>query len=111
MNWQSYFNIAGLVLDLVAFTLIALEWRRTFLLDTERRQDELQDAYERNRAREQKKKVSSQRAREEELMAKEFSKLAGRETGRRYTLFKWGAVCFLIGIILQIIGSWPIAAA
>jgi hypothetical protein len=108
MPWQAWCNILGLVFDLLGFSLLAIEWRRSFRHSVETRQDELQDAYQRNRTREQKKKVVSRREREEETMAKEFSKLAYQESQRRYWLFRVGVTLFVIGVILQVIGSLPL---
>ncbi len=111
MYWQPWANIAGFIFDLVGFCLLAVEWHRSFLHSVTIRQLELQDAYERNRARDQKKKVVYRMDAEEETMAKEFSKLHHRESQRRYWLFRVGVALFVLGFALQVVGSWPMGRA
>lgn len=104
--WQV--TVAGLVADLIGFVLIAFEWHRTFKYTEEIRQLQLQDAYERNEAREQGRKPKYRMATEEEMMAKEFSKLRHREAVLRERLFLLGVGLVVLGFILQVVGALPI---
>lgn len=101
-------TVAGLVADLVGFILIAAEWHRTFKYTEETRQLELQDAYERNEAREQSREPEYRLATEEETMAKEFSKLRYKEALFRQWIFFLGVGLVVVGFALQVLGALPI---
>lgn len=98
-------TVAGLIADIIGFVIIAFEWHRTFRYTEEIRQLQLQDAYERNEAREQGRKPQHKMAEEEEVMAKEFSKLRGEEAIFRERLFFFGVGLVLLGFALQMIGA------
>ena len=98
-------TVAGLIADIVGFVIVAFEWHRTFKYTEEIRQLQLQDAYERNEAREQEREPEHRMQIEEELMAKEFSKLRWQEAVFRERLFFWGVALVLGGFVLQLIGS------
>ncbi len=107
--WQQWVTVVGLVADLIGFGMIAFEWHRAFTHAVEIRNAELQEAYERNEARENKKKMPRYTRKDEEgTMAVEFSRLFNREAGKRYRLFVGGVTLFLLGFLLQVIGAWPI---
>lgn len=101
-------TVAGLIADVIGFVLIAAEWHRTFRYTEEIRQLQLQDAYERNEAREKGRKPNYRMQREEETMAKEFSKLRHQEAKFRQSLFFLGVGLVVVGFVLQVIGALPI---
>ena len=107
--WQV--TVAGLVADVIGFVLIAYEWHRTFKYTEEMRQEQLQDAYERNEAREQGRKPVNKFELEDELMAKDFSKLRLQEALFRERLFFLGVGLVILGFVLQVIGALPIDTA
>jgi hypothetical protein len=80
-------TIAGLVADIAGFLLRAFEWHRTFKYTEEIRQLQLHDAYERNRARQKGREPEYRMEREEEMMAKVFSKLRSKEASVRERIF------------------------
>lgn len=100
-------TIAGLIADIIGFAIIAFEWHRTFKYTEEVRQLQLQDAYERNEAREQGREPEYHVQMEEEVMAKEFSKLRGEEAIFRERLFWTGIGLVVLGFVLQLIGALP----
>lgn len=98
-------TVAGLISDIVGFAIIAFEWHRTFKYTEEIRQLQLQDAYDRNEAREQGLEPEFRMQTEEETMAKEFSKLRGSEALFRERIFFVGVGLVLTGFALQLIGA------
>jgi hypothetical protein len=48
---QQWLPVAGLVADVIGFLLIAWEWYRAFTHSVHVRNEELHDAFERNRAK------------------------------------------------------------
>jgi Flp pilus assembly protein TadB len=98
-------GVTGLVADVLGFLLIAWEWHRTFKHTYEIRQLQLQDAYERNQARHEGRQPENRMQAEEETMAKEFSKLHGREGQFKQNLFLTGMALVILGFLLQVIGA------
>lgn len=106
MIWSlSHWTTAGLIADIIGFSIIAFEWHRTFKYTEEIRQLQLNDAYERNYAREQGREPENRMQMEEEMMAKEFSKLRSHEALFRERLFFVGVSLVLVGFVLQLIGA------
>lgn len=103
---QQWLSVIGLIADIVGFLVVAYEWHRTFKLDVHRRQSALQHAYDTFEAKQSGKEPPES---EDELMAKEFSKLAHQESVYREWLFYVGATLIVIGFLLQALGSWPYA--
>lgn len=101
-NWTA----VGLIADFIGFIIIALEWHRTFKYTEEIRQNELQDAYERNQAREEGREPEFQLQMTEETMAREFSKLRFAEAVFRERLFFFGVGLILLGFVFQLIGVY-----
>lgn len=104
---QQWLSVLGVAINFVGFALIALEWHRTFKHTFEIRQLQLQDAYDRNLARERGEEPDYRLQAEEESMAREFSKLQVREARFKERLFYFGVVLVAIGSLLQMAGSWP----
>ena len=106
---QQWLSIFGLLADIAGFLLIATEWYRAFSHSVFVRNRELHDAYERNRLREEGEGEPDEvgLAEEEEVMAKEFSKLHNAEAGFRKWLFVFGSGLVILGFVLQGMGSWP----
>jgi hypothetical protein len=100
-------TVAGLLADIIGFTIIVFEWHRTFKYTEEIRQQQLQDAYERNEAREQGREAEYRLEAEEETIAKEFSRLRYKEAVFRERLFYVGVGLVVLGFALQVIGALP----
>lgn len=104
-EWQQWATVAGLVFDLVGFALLAYEWHRAFTHAVERRNQELEEAYDRNAARERKKKLPPSASDIDETMAVSFSRMFNEEMDRRRRLFVGGAGMIILGFALQVLGA------
>jgi hypothetical protein len=105
---QQWLSILGVAADLIGFILISIEWYRSFTHTVEIRNLQLQDAFERNHAREQGLEPTYQLAGVEETMAREFSKVHNAETNFRKRLFIFGVGLVCFGFLLQALGTWPV---
>ena len=101
---QQWFSVAGLLLDIFGFLVIAFEWHRTFKFGVDQRSQVLHEKYEQSRALEE---GSEPLPDEDMVMAKEFSKLHHKEAGYRERLFTVGIVLVVLGFFGQLIGSLP----
>ena len=106
---QQWLSIIGISADLAGFVIIAIEWHRSFSHAVFIRNRELQDAFERNLAREQGREPDYTMQAEEETMAKKFSKLHNAEALFRKKLFWAGVALVAVGFLLQALGTWPYA--
>ena len=106
---QQWLSIIGVGADLVGFVLIAIEWHRSFTHAVFMRNRELQDAFERNLARERGRQSDFTVQDEDETMAREFSKLHNAEALFKKKLFWTGVTLVALGFILQALGAWPYA--
>jgi hypothetical protein len=102
---QQWFSEIGLVLDVVGFLTIAIEWHHEFVRDREKRLRQLQEAYERAAAEARGELVPEQD--EDKLMWREFQKLFLSEWRWRGRVFYTGVSLVILGFIGQFLGSWP----
>jgi hypothetical protein len=103
---QQWFSVAGLLLDIVGFLLIAFEWRHMFIREHERRMEELNHDYERSRAEIFGETYNDPRQ-ADYTIARLFSKLFTQEWRYRGMLFYSGVVLVILGFVGQTVGTWP----
>ena len=103
---QQWFSIAGLLLDIVGFLLIAFEWRHMYVREREGRMYDLHHDYERSRAENRGEEYPDPRS-GDYTMARLFSKLFTKEWRYRGRIFYSGVVLVILGFIGQTLGSWP----
>jgi hypothetical protein len=100
---QQWFSEVGLVLDIIGFLTIAIEWHHEFVRDRERRLGQLQAAYERAAAEAQGVPLPDQ----DRLMWRAFQKLFLSEWRWRGRVFYAGVGLVILGFIGQFLGGWP----
>ncbi|UGY23689.1 MULTISPECIES: hypothetical protein [Bradyrhizobium] len=102
---QDWCSVIGQVLDLVGFSFIAWEWFHQLKRDHGRRMGELQKAYDQQSAELEGRKYVDADADKDNWRI--YQPLFLKEWAWRRTMFIFGAGCFLLGIIFQVLGSWP----
>jgi hypothetical protein len=86
---QQWLSVAGLAADIVGFLIIAWEWYRGFTHSVHIRNLQVDDAYERNLARDQGREPVFAMQEEEETMAREFSKLHNGSRIQAFSVCDW----------------------
>jgi hypothetical protein len=107
---QGWVSVAGLVLDIVGFLLIAYEWHHMFLLYNAEKQYGVQKAYDEAAARAEGKTYEDPNA-EDYSMWRVMQHFARKHAKYRAVFFYSGSVLVILGFIGQTLGSWPGGAA
>jgi hypothetical protein len=102
---QQWFSEIGLVLDVVGFLIIAVEWHHEFVADREKRLRQLSDAYERAAAEAQGEPVGDRN--EDKMMWREFQKFYMSEWRWRGRVFYTGVSLVVRGFVGQFVGGLP----
>lgn len=102
---QQWFSVVGQTLDVIGFLTIAWEWHHMYVRDREKRINELQKAYERNRAKYEDREYND--FDEDAAMWREFQKLFLAEWRWRAKVFFTGVTLVVLGFVGQLLGSWP----
>jgi hypothetical protein len=102
---QDWYSVIGQVLDLVGFSFIAWEWFHQLKREHDKRTTELQKAYDKADAKAKGRKYVDADA--DDLNWRIYQPLFLKEWKWRRGMFIFGAGCFLLGIIFQVLGSWP----
>ena len=120
--YQQWLQVAGLTIDGLGFSLIALEWYRGYLEMRNRVTLVVRDLERAQKIRlhnEIKHAIGMAGVGEVEALYKDDKALAemaehafemdqvDRFTKTRAPLFFAGIIAFLIGIVLQLLGTWP----
>jgi len=107
---QQWWSVIGLLAELIGFLLVAREWYHVFKLDELGRRNRIEEDYERVRAEAQGKEWVSPSSKDY-THAKDFDRMLTRDIKYRSRLFFGGAVLIVLGMILQMVGSWPGSAS
>ncbi|MCK1672688.1 hypothetical protein [Bradyrhizobium sp. 150] len=102
---QDWFSVGGQLLDLTGFYIIAWEWYHQLKRDHDKRMGELKKAYDQQAAEiDGIKYVDPDNDKDNWRI---FQPLFLAEWRWRRLMFIIGAACFTLGIIGQVLGSWP----
>jgi len=103
---QQWLSVAGYILEICGFLLIAREWYHVFKLDELQRRNRIHEDYERTSA-EYSGREYQDPSRADHTMWREFQRLLNRDIRYRRRLFFAGAFLVISGALLQLLGSWP----
>jgi hypothetical protein len=102
---QQWFSVAGLVLELVGFLLIAREWYHGFSQMAVLRQQRVQEDYVRTRRAQGLPYEDTSEG--DASMWRNTQRENRIDNRRRARIFFWGAGLVVLGVVFQVLGSWP----
>ena len=103
---QQWFSVAGLVLDVVGFLIIAFEWRHTYLHSVFLRETQVQEDHDRTKADEQGKNYEDS-TQADASMWRHTQQENLKDNRYRARLFFVGVVLVIFGFLGQTLGSLP----
>jgi hypothetical protein len=99
-------SVAGLVLDVIGFLIIAFEWRHTYLHSAFLRETQVQEDHDRTKADEQGKNYEDS-TQADASMWRHTQRENLKDNRYRARLFFVGAVLVIFGFLGQTLGSLP----